>query len=92
MAAAFVSYLWHREDMNALKSQLAPSLLADPEAREQLRQFQIRRRPSELAARQGGSGQFEIRRSDGRAVKAAFVGYRHISSPCFLRPSRFPHS
>lgn len=59
--------------MKALKSRLASELLADPKARDQLRQFLVTKRPSEIAARQAGSGQFEIRRSGGGAVKATLV-------------------
>lgn len=59
--------------MKALKSPLASELLADPKARDQLRQFLVNKRPSELAMRHAGSGQFEIRRSGGGTVKVTFV-------------------
>lgn len=59
--------------MKALKSPLASELLADPKARDQLRQFLVTKRPSELLTRQAVSGQFEIRRSSGATVKVSFV-------------------
>lgn len=59
--------------MKALKSQLASELLADPKARDQLRQFITRERPASPAERHGGGGAFHIRRENGQLVRAVIV-------------------
>jgi gamma-glutamyl:cysteine ligase YbdK (ATP-grasp superfamily) len=59
--------------MKALKSQLATELLADPKARDQLRQFMTSKHPQAQAARQSVTGEFEIRRTGGQAVRATIV-------------------
>jgi O-methyltransferase involved in polyketide biosynthesis len=59
--------------MKALKSQLASELLADPKAREQLRQFMTTKRSQSQAVRQPGSGAFSIRSAGGLAVLATIV-------------------
>lgn len=59
--------------MKALKSQLAAELLADPKARDQLRQFMTSKRSQAQAARQSASGEFHIRRTGGQAVRATIV-------------------
>jgi hypothetical protein len=59
--------------MKALKSQLASELLADPQARDQLRQFMTRERTDPHAARDAGSGEFRIRRDAGQSVCVTVV-------------------
>lgn len=59
--------------MKALKSQLASELLADPKARDQLRQFITRERPASLAERHDVGGAFHIRRENGQLVRAVIV-------------------
>jgi hypothetical protein len=59
--------------MKALKSQLAIELLADPKARDQLRQFVTSERHTSLPARQAAPGAFEIRRTSGQSVRASIV-------------------
>lgn len=59
--------------MKALKSQLASELLADPKARDQLRQFLTSKRPASQTARQSPAGEFHIRRAGGQAVLATIV-------------------
>lgn len=51
--------LWHIQAMKALKSQLASEVMADPSAREQLRQF----------ITGGGSKEFLFRRPNGETVR-----------------------
>jgi len=51
--------------MKALKSQLASELLADPQARDQLRQFMTSKRSALQTARGAGAGDFKIHRDDG---------------------------
>lgn len=46
--------------MKALKSRLASELLAEPKARDRLRQFLVTKRPSEIAACQAGSGRLKF--------------------------------
>lgn len=59
--------------MKALKSQLASELLADPGARDQLRQFMTRERVVSQNARQGAADEFKIRRNDGQSVLVTIV-------------------
>jgi len=59
--------------MKALKSPLASELLADPKARDQLRQFMTSKRSEPQTARQAVTGDFQIRRSGGQAVLATIV-------------------
>jgi len=59
--------------MKALKSQLASELLADPGARDQLRQFMTRDRPASRDALQDAAGGFKIRRNDGQSVLVTIV-------------------
>lgn len=58
--------------MKALKSQLASELLADPQARDQLRQFMTSKRSAQTA-RQAATGEFKIRRDDGQSVRVTIV-------------------
>jgi O-methyltransferase involved in polyketide biosynthesis len=59
--------------MKALKSQLATELLADPKARDQLRQFMTSRRSAQNAVRHSTTGEFQIHRTGGQAVRATIV-------------------
>jgi hypothetical protein len=59
--------------MKALKSQLASELLADPAARDQLRQFMTREWVVPQNAPQGAAGEFKIRRNDGQSVLVTIV-------------------
>jgi len=59
--------------MKALKSQLATELLADPKARDQLRQFMTSKRAQPQAARQSVAEEFHIHRTGGQAVRATIV-------------------
>jgi O-methyltransferase involved in polyketide biosynthesis len=59
--------------MKALKSQLATELLADPKARDQLRQFMTSKRAPSQPARQAVAEEFHIRRAGGQAVRASIV-------------------
>lgn len=59
--------------MKALKSQLASELLADPQARDQLRQFMTSKRSGPQTARHAATGEFKIRRDDGQSVRVTIV-------------------
>ena len=60
--------------MKALKSPVAAEILADPVARNQLRQLFCSRLNTRAPARTpGSSDSFEIRQTDGRTIKATFV-------------------
>lgn len=54
--------------MKALKSQLASSLLADPDAKGQLRQYLMNKRNGK-DARASARSQFTVRQSDGTLLK-----------------------
>lgn len=72
--AAHFSILWHSRRMKALKSQLASELLADPKARDQLRQFMIAKRLGSAAAqRQPVNDVIGIQRESGGSVTAVLV-------------------
>jgi O-methyltransferase involved in polyketide biosynthesis len=58
--------------MKALKSQLATELLADPKARDQLRQFMTSKR-AQPAVRQSTAEEFHIRSAGGLTVRATMV-------------------
>lgn len=55
--------------MKALKSQLASELLADPQARDQLREFMTSKR----SGPQLRTGEFRIRRDGGQSVRVTIV-------------------
>lgn len=60
--------------MKALKSPLANELLADPQARDELRRFLVAKRPSAVSTDQPQAAEFRIRRGTSAAtVKAVFV-------------------
>lgn len=59
--------------MKALKSQLASELLADPTARDQLRQFLVAKRPQSSSPAQAMPEQVQIQRPGGSAVTARVV-------------------
>ena len=59
--------------MKALKSQLASELLADPKARDQLRQFMTSQRDIVQGARQAATGEIRIQRDHGQAVRVTIV-------------------
>jgi len=59
--------------MKALKSQLASELLADPQARDQLRQFMTSKRSIPQTAHHAATGEFKIRREDGQSVRVTIV-------------------
>lgn len=59
--------------MKALKSQLASELLADPKARDQLRQFLIAKRQQSSSPAEVMPEQVQIERAGGSAVTARMV-------------------
>ena len=59
--------------MKALKSQLASELLADPKARDQLRQFMTAKHGVPQTVRQAAAGEFKIRRDSGQSVRVSIV-------------------
>jgi hypothetical protein len=73
MPEAFAFHLWHSEVVKALKSQLASELLADPKARDQLREFMTGKRGGPQADRHTAMDEFKIRRVDGRSVRVTIV-------------------
>lgn len=73
LSAAWIFYLWDSQAMKALKSQLASELLADPKARDQLRQFMTSGRDTAHTLRQAAAGDFKIHRDGGQAVRVMIV-------------------
>lgn len=59
--------------MKALKSPLAARLLADPEAREQLRDFLTGKRSTPQAESASADDGFEIRAASGEVVRVTVV-------------------
>jgi hypothetical protein len=59
--------------MKALKSPLASRLLADPAAREQLREFLTGNRSEYSVSAQSIAEAFEIRPASGEVVRATIV-------------------
>lgn len=59
--------------MKALKSQLATELLADPKARDQLRQFLVAKRPQSSSPTRILPDKVQIQREGGMAVTARVV-------------------
>jgi len=72
-ADAFRFDLWHIKVMKALKSPLASKLLADPDTREQLREFLTGKRSAYNASQQAAVETFQIRPANGEIVRAAIV-------------------
>jgi hypothetical protein len=71
--------LWHHAGMKALKSKRATELLADPDARDQLRLYLMNKHPA-ANSEHTGNERFVVRRSNGVQFEVKLVPKATVTS------------